>query len=79
MKKTRRNHSAASKAKVALAALAGEKTIAKLAQHFQVYPKQVTAWKAQLAERAVQVFGAEPEGPDLKPMVKELHADRQRA
>lgn len=74
MKKTRRNHSAAFKARVALAAITGEKTVVELAQHFQVHPNQVSAWKAQLVERAVEVFGAESDEPDLKPVVKELHA-----
>lgn len=74
MKKTRRNHSAAFKAKVALAALAGEKTVAELAQHYQVHPNQVSAWKARLVERAAQVFGAEAVEPELSPLVKELHA-----
>lgn len=74
MKKTRRNHSAAFKAKVALAAITGEKTVAELAQHFQVHPNQVSAWKAQLVEGAAQAFGAESAEPDLKPVVKELHA-----
>jgi transposase len=74
MKKTRRNHSAVFKAKVALAAITGEKTVVELAQHFQVHPNQVSAWKAQLVEGAAQVFGAEFAEPDLKPVVKELHA-----
>jgi transposase len=74
MKKTRRNHSAAFKAKVALAAITGEKTVVELAQHFQVHPNQVSAWKAQLVEGAAQAFGAGSEEPNLKPVVKELHA-----
>lgn len=72
-KKSRRNHNPTFKAKVALAALAGEKTVAELAQHFQVHPTQVTAWKNQLVERAAQAFGAEANDPDMTPVVKELH------
>ena len=45
-KRPRRNHSPAFKAKVALAALKGEKTLAGLAQQFDVHPNQVTQWKA---------------------------------
>jgi len=74
MRKTRRNHSAAFKAKVALAAIAGEKTVTELAQHYQLHPNQITAWKAQLVERAPQAFGAETAEPELSPIVKELHA-----
>jgi transposase len=50
-KRTRRNHSPAFKAKVALAAIKGEKTLAELAQLYDVHPTQVTAWKAQLLAR----------------------------
>lgn len=75
MKKSRRNHSAAFKARVALAAIAGDKTVAEVAQHFQVHPNQVSSWKGQLVERAAQVFGADAaDPPELSPMVKELHA-----
>jgi transposase-like protein len=75
MKKSRRNHSPAFKARVALAALAGDKTVAEVAQHYQVHPNQVSTWKTQLVERAAQVFGADAiEPPELSPIVKELHA-----
>ena len=56
-KRPRRNHSPAFKAKVALAALKGEKTLAELAQQFDVHPNQATQWKAQLLEGAAGVFG----------------------
>ena len=51
-KRTRRTHSPGFKAKVALAAIKGEKTLAELAKVFDVHPHQITAWKAQLQEGA---------------------------
>ena len=75
-KRARRNHSPAFKAKVALAALKGEKTLAGLAQHFDVHPNQITQWKAQLQEGAIEVFGsAAGAGANTPPVdVKSLHA-----
>ena len=51
-KRPRRNHSPAFKAKVALAAIKGEKTLAELAEQFDVHPNQITTWRSQLLEGA---------------------------
>jgi transposase-like protein len=58
MRRKRRNHAPAFKAKVALAAVAGEGTLAELAERFDVHPNQVKQWKEQLATQAAEVFGA---------------------
>ena len=51
-KRARRNHDPAFKAKVALAAIKGERTLAELAQLYDVHPNQITAWRAHLLEGA---------------------------
>jgi transposase len=74
MKKPRRNHSPAFKARVALEAIRGEKTVAEIAAHHEVHATQVTAWKTQLLENATAVFGGEAVAADERERIRELHA-----
>ena len=74
MKRPRRNHSAAFKARVALEALKGEKTLAQLAAHHDVHPNQITSWKSQLLENAAGIFGpGTVAGSADRERIKELH------
>ena len=74
-KRTRRTHSPSLKAKVALAAVKGDRTIAQLAEHFDVHPNQITAWKAQLEGGASGVFGSGNMASSAPAIdVKSLHA-----
>ncbi len=74
-RRPRRNHSPAFKAKVAVAAIKGEKTLIELAQDFDVHPQQIKQWRDQLLEGATGVFDAGPKkaiGPGID--LKTLHA-----
>ena len=75
-RRARRNHTPAFKAKVALAAIRGENTVAELAQQFDVHPNQITQWKSQLQGGAAGVFGLRRgDGADAPAVdVKSLHA-----
>ena len=72
-KRPRRNHCAIFKAKVALDAIRGEKTLAELAKVHDVHPNQIVDWKSQLLERAASVLGAESTSAPRVDL-KELHA-----
>ncbi|MCA3400068.1 MAG: IS3 family transposase, partial [Roseomonas sp.] len=72
-RRPRRNHSPAFKAKVALAAVKGEKTLAELAAQFDVHANVIKTWRDQLLEGAAGIFGeGKPEAPPPVD-VKELH------
>ena len=75
-KRIRRTHAPAFKAKVALAAIKGEKTLAELAQQYDVHPNQITAWKGHLVDAAAGLFGSGSATTEAAPVVdvKTLHA-----
>ena len=74
-RRKRRNHASAFKAKVALAAVKGERTLAELAEQFDVHPNQIQDWKKRLVEGAEDVFGVNAvEAQHNEKGVEKLHA-----
>lgn len=74
-RRPRRNHSPVFKAKVALAAIRGEKTMSELAQEFDVHPNRIKQWKDHMLARAGDVFDdAVKKGKQPELDVTPLHA-----
>ena len=73
-RRSRRNHTPVFRAKVALAAVKGDKTLSELATQFDVHPTQITQWKAQLLERAASVFEGSTRSTEPPVDLKALHA-----
>ncbi len=75
MSRKRRNHSSAFRAKVALAAIKGDRTLAELAKQFEVHPNQISTWKKQLLSSAEDIFETGGSGPsNQEAQIRELHA-----
>ena len=76
MRRPRRNHTAVFKAKVAVAALRDDKTLAELSEKFDVHANQITQWKTQLLDAATEVFmsPAEKREGSVGPSVKDMQA-----
>lgn len=72
-RRPRRNHTAVFKAKVALAALQGDKTLAQLSEQFELHPNQIVEWKKQLQQNASEVFGKPAQAEQIID-IKPLHA-----
>jgi len=77
LKTSRRKHSPAFKAKVALEALRGEKTIAEIASQYEIHPNLITQWKKQLSEEAASLFenGLSRKPQDEKALIKKLYQE----
>ena len=75
-RRARRNHTSVFKAKVALAALKNDRTMAQLAEQFDVHPNQIATWKDQLLEGAADVFerGGSGKSSISEIDIKSLHA-----
>ncbi|RLJ19146.1 hypothetical protein DJ031_03170 [bacterium endosymbiont of Escarpia laminata] len=75
MRRKRRNHSSAFKAKVALSAVKNDRTLAELAEQFDVHPNQIQDWRKRLLNDADQLFGrGQQQSEETDEKVKELHA-----
>jgi len=73
-KRKRRNHSPAFKAKVAMAAIRGDRTLAELAEQFDVHPNQIQDWKKRLMSGAEEVFGERAASESKELDAEKLHA-----
>ena len=75
MRRKRRNHSPVYKAKVAVAAIKGDRTLAELSEQFDVHPNQIQDWRKRLLDNADTVFGkGQQQREETDEKVKDLHA-----
>ena len=77
-RRPRRNHSPAFKAKVALAAIKGDRTMSELAGQFDVHPNQIKQWKDQLLEGITGVFDAGAKVTRVTEIARQIPARENR-
>jgi transposase len=77
LKTNRRKHSPSFKARVALEALRGEKTISELASQYEIHPSQIMQWKKTLAEEATGLFekGQAKKPQNEKALINKLYQE----
>jgi transposase len=73
--KRRRTYDDSFKARVALEAIKGEKTISEIASQYEVHPNQIVKWKKRLLENVAEVFSRkkDPELEEQKKLIEELY------
>lgn len=75
MRRKRRNHSSVFKAKVAVAAIKGEKTLAQLSEQFDIHANQIQEWRRRLLDNVEALFGRGAQRKEeTEGAIKDLHA-----
>ncbi len=70
---TRKRHSAAFKAQVAIEALKERETLAELAKRFELHPQQISQWKQEFVSRSSEIFSTKAPDQEAQKREKKLY------